>query len=147
MHPKDSRIHHVYSGRSGSNTRTQRQLHSGSPTSTQVSATKILLKQLISMVQLQLTQPHIFTTIVTSKRRQVLYLSITYSMPLNGSYFILSFSIDLDWWHVSVNAVVLPITEQRNMEHVMHTTQSCTRRQVKLVCSFANMLRNNEWTY
>ena len=44
-----------------------------------------------------------------------------YSMPLNGSYFILSFSIDLDWWHVSVNAVVLPITQQRNMEHVMHT--------------------------
>ena len=74
------------------------------------------------MLQLQLTQPHIFTTIITSKRRQVLYLSITYSMSFNGIYFILSFSIDLDWWHVSVNAVVLPITEQRNMEHVMHTT-------------------------
>ena len=43
-------------------------------------------------------------------------------MPLNGSYFILSFSIDLDWWHVSMNTVVLPITKQRNMEHVMHTT-------------------------
>ena len=43
-------------------------------------------------------------------------------MPLNGSYFILSFSIDLEWWHVSVNAIVLPIMEQRNMEHVMNTT-------------------------
>ena len=42
-------------------------------------------------------------------------------MPLNGSYFILSFSINLDWWHVSMNAVVLPITKQRNMEHIMHT--------------------------
>ena len=42
-------------------------------------------------------------------------------MPLNGSYFILSFSIDLDWWHVSMNAVVQPITKQRNMDHVMHT--------------------------
>ena len=82
----------------------------------------ILLKQLVSMLQLQLTQPHIFTTIITSKRRQVLYLSITYSMSFNGIYFILSFFIDLDWWHVSVNAVVLPITKQRNMEHVMHTT-------------------------
>ena len=43
-------------------------------------------------------------------------------MSFDGSYFILSFSIDLDWWHVSVNAVVLPIMEQQNMEHVMHTT-------------------------
>ena len=42
-------------------------------------------------------------------------------MPFNGSYFILSFSIDLDWWHISVNAVVLPITEQQNMGHIMHT--------------------------
>ena len=45
-----------------------------------------------------------------------------YSMSFDGSYFILSFSIDLDWWHVSMNAVVLPITKQQNMEHVMHTT-------------------------
>ena len=82
----------------------------------------ILPKQLVSMLQLQLTQPHILTTIITSKQRQVLYLSITHSMPLNGSYFILSISIDLDWWHVSVNAVVLPITQQQNMEHFMHTT-------------------------
>ena len=43
-------------------------------------------------------------------------------MPLNGSYFILSFSIVLDWWHVSVNAIVLPIMEQQGMEHIMHTT-------------------------
>ena len=43
-------------------------------------------------------------------------------MPFDGSYFILSFSIDLDWWHVSVNAVVLPIMKQQNMENVMHTT-------------------------
>ena len=78
----------------------------------QVSVTTILLKQLVSMLQLQLTQPHILTTIITSKQRQVLYLSITYSMPLNGIYFILSFSTDLDWWHVSMNAVVLPITKQ-----------------------------------
>ena len=82
----------------------------------------ILLKQLVSMLQLQLTQPHILITIVTSKRRQVLQLTITLPMSLYGSYFILSFSIDLDWWHVSVNAVVLPITERQNMEHVMHTT-------------------------
>ena len=82
----------------------------------------ILLKQLVSMLQLQLTQPYILTTIITSKQHQVLQLTITQSMSLNGSYFILSFSIDLDWWHVSVNAVVLPITEQRDMEHVMHTT-------------------------
>ena len=33
----------------------------------QVSATMILLKQLVSMLQLQLTQPHILTTIITSK--------------------------------------------------------------------------------
>ena len=88
----------------------------------QVSATTILLKQRISMLQLQLTQPHILTIIITSEQRQVLQLSITLSMSLNGSYFILSFSIDLNWRHVSVNAVVLPITEQRDMEHVMHTT-------------------------
>ena len=87
-----------------------------------VSATMILLKQLISMLQLQLAQPHILTTIITSKRRQVLYLTIMFPMSLNGSYFILSFSIDLNWWHVSMNAIVLPITEQRDMEHVMHTT-------------------------
>ena len=43
-------------------------------------------------------------------------------MSFDTSYFILSFSIDLDWWHVSVNTVVLPIPEQRDMEHVMHTT-------------------------
>ena len=80
--------------------------------STQVSAMTILLKQLISMLQLQLSQPHILTTIITSKRCQVLYLSITYSMPLNGIYFILSFFINLDRWHISMNAVVLPITKQ-----------------------------------
>ena len=113
----------------------------------QVSTMMILLKQLVSMLQLQLTQPHLLTTIITSKQRQVLYLSITYSVPLNGSYFILSFSINLDWWHVSVNAIVLPITEQQDIEHIMHTTQSCTRKQVKPVCSLANMLRHNEWTY
>ena len=43
-------------------------------------------------------------------------------MSLNGSYFILSFSIDLDWWHVSMNAIVLPITEQQNMEYIVNTT-------------------------
>ena len=89
--------------------------------SMQVSAMMILLKQLISMLQLQLTQPHILTTIITSKRCQVLQFTITLSMSLNGSYFILSFSIDLDWWHVSVNAVVLPIMEQQDMEHAVHT--------------------------
>ena len=32
-----------------------------------VSNDTILLKQLVSMLQLQLTQPHILTTIITSK--------------------------------------------------------------------------------
>ena len=73
------------------------------------------------MLQLQLTQPHILTTIITNKQRQVLQFTITLSMSLNGSYFILSFSIELDWWYVSLNTVVLLITEQRDMEHVMHT--------------------------
>ena len=74
------------------------------------------------MLQLQLTQPYIFTTIITSKQHQVLKFTITLSMSLNDSYFVVSFSIDLDWWHVSVNAIVLPITKQQDMEHVMHTT-------------------------
>ena len=88
----------------------------------QVSAMTILLKQLVSMLQLQLTQPHILTTIITSKQRQVLQLTITLSMSLNGSYFILSFPVALNWWHISVNAIVLPITKQQNMKHVIHTT-------------------------
>ena len=88
----------------------------------QVSTIMILLKQLISMLQLQLTQPHILTTIVTDKQCQVLQFTITLSISLNGSYFILSFSINLDWWHISVNALVLPITEQQDMDHMMNTT-------------------------
>ena len=48
----------------------------------QVSATAILLKQLISMLQLQLTQPHILTTIITSKWCQVLYSPLRTLCPL-----------------------------------------------------------------
>ena len=43
-------------------------------------------------------------------------------MSFDTSYFILSFSVNLNWWHISVNAVVIPITEQQDMEHIMHTT-------------------------
>ena len=44
------------------------------------------------------------------------------SMSLNGSYLILNCSINLNWWHISMNAIVLPITKQQDMEHVMDTT-------------------------
>ena len=74
----------------------QRQLNSGSPTSTQVSAMTILLKQLVSMLQLKLTQPHILTTIITYKQCQVLKVSIAFPVSLNTSYFVLSFSVNLN---------------------------------------------------
>ena len=88
MHPENLRVHHVYSERSGNNTRTQRQLHSGSPRSMQVSAMTILLKQLVSMLQLQLTQPHILTTFITHKWCQVFQFTILFPVSLNTIYFI-----------------------------------------------------------
>ena len=81
----------------------------------------ILLKQLISMLQPQLTQPHILTTIITYKRCQGLKLAITFPVSLDTSYFTLSFSINLNWWHISMNTIVLPIMKQQDIEHVMHT--------------------------
>ena len=100
------------------------------------------------MLQLQLTQPHILTTIITSKRRQVLYLSITYSMSFDGSYFILSFSIDLDWWHVSVNAVVLPITSSSETWNTLCTPRKAAREdRSSLYAVLPIRYVTDEWTY
>ena len=78
-------------------------------TSTQACAAAIPLKQLVSMLQLQLSQPHVLAAIITSKRCQVLNLTITNTMPFNFPNFVFAFTVDFNRRHVSVHPVVLPV--------------------------------------
>ena len=94
----------------------------------QLSMMMILLQQLVSMFQLQCSQPDILTTIITYKQCQALQLTIVLIISLYTQDFILSFSVNLNWRHISMNTIVLPIAQQQHMKHIMHTMQCCMRR-------------------
>ena len=56
-------------------------------------------------------------------------------MSFDPFNFVLVFTIDLNWWYVGMQPGTLPITKQRDMEHIVHTTQSLLTRQIKIICS------------
>ena len=43
-------------------------------------------------------------------------------MSFDPFNFVLIFAIDLHWQYVGMQPVTLPITKQRDMEHIVHTT-------------------------
>ena len=43
-------------------------------------------------------------------------------MSFDPFNFVLIFTIDLHWRYVGMQPVTLPITKQRDMEHIVHTT-------------------------
>ena len=43
-------------------------------------------------------------------------------MPFDPFNFVLVFTIDLYWRYVGMQSVTLPITKQRDMKDIVHTT-------------------------
>ena len=105
---------------------------------TKASMLPILLIHLISMLQLLSRQPHVLRAVKTHKWSQVLHFTLTLTVAFYFSNFVFRLAINFDWWYISMNTVTEPTAKQRDMKHIMNTTQRSTARQIQTIGHIPN---------
>ena len=68
-------------------------------------------------------------------------------MALYSSTFVFSLAITLDWWHIGMNTITKPATEQWYMNHIMHTSQCRMLPQIQMISHFPSTFSHNEWSH
>ena len=114
---------------------------------TEACALTILLEQHRCMLQLRRSQPHILRAVKAHKRSQVLHFTLTFTVAFDFSNFVFSLAINFDRWYISMNTVTEPTAKQRDMKHIMNTTQRSTARQIRTISRIPNTFSNKERSY
>ena len=60
------------------------------------------------------------------------------------SNFVFSRTTNLDWWHIGMNTVTKPNTEQGYMKYIMNTFQHSMLQQIHTIRHVPNMFSYNK---